>query len=107
MQLTSPVSQLISSHGVGHHQYADDTQLVLSMRASTIHSDLMKLEMCTRLVKSWFADLLLNADKSEVMTIGTPYQLLSYVWLDYSRLDYCNSVLYGAPNSTIVKLQRV
>jgi len=172
----SPVSQLISSHGVGYHQYADDTQLFLAMRASTIHSDLLKLEMCTRNVKSWFAenDLLLNADKSEVMMIGTPSQLRSvesistvtvadtspmcppiwslwassffdpkltfdkhvsavckacnyHIWalrhirrvlpLDVaktlassivgSRLDYSNSVLYGSPNSTILKLQRV
>ena len=47
------------------------------MRASTMQADLLKLEACTRDVKSWFAenDLLLNADKSEVMMIGTFSQL--------------------------------
>jgi len=49
------------------------------MRASTMQADLLKLEACTCThdVKSWFAenDLLLNADKSEVMMIGTSSQL--------------------------------
>ena len=65
------------SHQVLLHQYADDTQLFLAMRASTMQTDLLKLEKCTRDVKSWFGenDLLLNADKSEVMVIGTPSQL--------------------------------
>ena len=47
------------------------------MRASTIRACLSTLEACTRDVKRWFAenDLLLNADKSEVMMIGTSAQL--------------------------------
>jgi len=47
------------------------------MRVSTIRACLSTLEACTRDVKRWFAenDLLLNADKSEVMMIGTPAQL--------------------------------
>jgi len=44
----SPVEQLITSHGVEHNQYADDTQLFLAMRASTIRAGLSMLEACTR-----------------------------------------------------------
>ena len=68
-----------SSHGVGHHQYADDTQLLLAMRASTMQADLLKLEACTCDVKSSFAesDLLLNANESEVIMISTSSQLRS------------------------------
>jgi len=38
-----------------------------------MQTDLRKLEKCTRDVKSWFAenDLLLNADKSEVIRYDT------------------------------------
>jgi len=73
----SPISEVISSHGVDHHQYADDTQLFLAMRASTISSDLCSLETCFQAVKHWFADndLLLNADKSEALFVGSSSQL--------------------------------
>ena len=138
------------------------------MHASTMQTDLLKHEKCTRDVKSWFAenDLLLNAEKSEVMVTGTPSQLRLaesidtvtvadtcltvssqlkslgvifdprltferhassvckacnyHMWalrhirrvlpqdvaktlassIVSSRLDYCNGVLYGTPNST-------
>jgi hypothetical protein len=74
---TSPVGQLIASHGIEHHQYAHDTQLILAMTASTIQADLLKLETCSQTVKRRFAEnnLLLNADKSEVMFIGSSAQL--------------------------------
>jgi len=62
---------------VDHHQYADDTQLFLAVRASTISSDLCSLETCPQAGKQWFADnyLLLNADKSETMFVGSSSQL--------------------------------
>src|SRR5664279_4282078 len=73
----SPVGDVISAHGVQHHQYADDTQLFFAMKASTIDDDIQSLEICSSAVRRWFLenDLLLNADKSEVMFVGTPAQL--------------------------------
>ena len=55
---TSPVGHLITSHSVEHHQYADNTQLFLAMRASTIRTGLSTFEGCTCDVDN---DLLLNA----------------------------------------------
>ena len=171
----SPIGEAISSYGVDHHQYADDTQLFLAMCTSTIRSNLSTLEICSQAVKHWFADndLLLNADKPEAMHVGSSSQLKAassvntvsvagvslpvssvikslgvvinsrltfdthvraickacnyHTWalrhirhylplpvaqtlacsIVGSRLDYCNSVLYGAPKLSIVKLQRV
>ena len=76
----SPVGHLITSYAataLEHHQYADNTQLFLAMWTSTICAGLSTLEACTHDVKRWFAenDLLLNADKSEVIMIGTSAQL--------------------------------
>jgi hypothetical protein len=64
---------------VDHYQYADDTQLFLAMSTSTIHSNLSTLEICSQAVKHWYAenDLLLNADKSEVMLVGSSPQLMA------------------------------
>jgi len=47
----SPVVDQIKSHGVDHDQYADDTQLFLSMKASSMIADLLKLECCLQAVK--------------------------------------------------------
>jgi hypothetical protein len=47
------------------------------MEATSMTADLHKLESCSQAVKAWFAEneLLLNADKSDVMLIGTSAQL--------------------------------
>jgi len=172
----SPVADVISQHGVKYHQYADDTQLRLSMRADNTAAGLAVLAACTVDVRQWYMQngLQLNPDKSEALVIGTTNQLHAttspvttvsvagvdlpvadelkvlgvvldkhlsldshatsvaracnyHAWairhichllttdlavtlacsLILSRLDYCNSVLYGAPAGSIQKLQRV
>ena len=168
----SPIAELILSHGVQFHQYANDTQLYVAVKSD---SDIKKLEMCTVAVRDWFTTngMLLNPDKSEVLLVarkanadkfasGTgvcvagcdvvfSVQLKSLgVILDQSlaldqhvsnivkasnfniralqhirpmldksvantiacsivstRLDYCNSLLYGASSHNIQRLQRV
>ena len=148
--------------------------MFLSISASNLHTELHRLEICSQEVKAWFLenDLLLNADKSDVMFIGTSAQLSAssslssvavagenlvptselkslgvvldnrltfnahvtavcracnyHIWalrhirhllpLDVakmlacsivgSRLDYCNSLMYGTSTSSLSKLQR-
>lgn len=59
--------------------YADDTQLFLAMCSSTLRSNLSTREICSEAIKHWFAedDLLLNADKSELMLLGLSPQLMA------------------------------
>ena len=95
----SPVGDVITRHGLDYHQYADDTHLLLAVSAATIQSDLSAVEICFSAVKLWFAqnNLLLNADKSELMFIGTSAQL-SAVAIDSVKVS-------GAklPVSTMIK----
>jgi len=74
---TSPVGVIIKSHGVRYHQYADDTQLHIAMRIANTTAGLFILADCTMDVKHWYLlnGLKQNADKSEVMFVGTAYQL--------------------------------
>ena len=74
---TSPVGDIIQSHDVRYHQYADDTQLHIAMRTANTAAGLSILADCTMDVKHWYLlnGLQLNADKSEVMLVGTAYQL--------------------------------
>jgi len=74
----SPVGRLITSHGIGFHKYADDTQLYVSLRQS-IDPSLDLLARCTTALQHWYwsNDLLLNPDKSEVTFLGTRQRLHS------------------------------
>lgn len=72
----APVSDLIESTGVRHHAYADDITLYLDLGADPQMSRQTLLN-CADAVGRWFMenDLLLNAEKSEVMSLGTVVQL--------------------------------
>jgi len=66
----SPIVNVISGFGIGLSQYADDTQLYISLKdkgAISLLSD------CFETVHWWFTlnGLSLNPDKSEAIIIGT------------------------------------
>ena len=50
----SPVGDIITQHGVQYHQYADDTQLHLAMRADNTATGLSVLAACTSDVRVWY-----------------------------------------------------
>ena len=65
----APIAGVISSFGIHHTQYADDTQLYIELR----NDNLSRLNDCFLAVHRWFAEngLALNPEKSEVIVIGT------------------------------------
>ena len=70
---------MIESNGMAYHQYADDTQLYIACKPYELKTLAQTISVCTNAVKLWFLqnDLLLNADKSETMLVGTRTQLKS------------------------------
>jgi len=74
-----PVGELIESHGVSYHPFADDMQLLVAMNVADAGPALEKLANCSTAVRLRFLrnDLQLNADKSEIVIIGTAPQLRS------------------------------
>ena len=50
----SPVADVISQHDVKYHQYADDTQLQLSMHVDNTAEGLTVLAACTNDVRQWY-----------------------------------------------------
>ena len=73
------VSELIDSFDVCHHHFADDLHLLVAMEAGDHTSALERLIRCSDAVRRWFLRnyLQLNADKSDVMMLGTATQLRS------------------------------
>ena len=65
----APLSGLIRSFGVDHHQYADDSQIYIAARKTEFSTKISQLECCIASVHSWLQKngLKLNPSKSEVI----------------------------------------
>lgn len=70
---TAPLSDLIRSHGIDHHLYADDTQLYVAVNKDNLSTTISKLEACCLFIKHWMTTnlLKLNDTKTEVLVLGT------------------------------------
>ena len=70
----APLTSLIQSYGILHHQYADDTQLYISMSKTNSDDQLKTLEQCVSKVHEWLLHngLALNPTKSDAIqfTVG-------------------------------------
>ena len=75
---TSPVGDIARKHNMGHHFYADDSQLYVSFSPKCdLNDKLNRLEVCISDIKQWMlVNLLkLNDDKTEVILFGSPFFL--------------------------------
>ena len=74
----SPIGHIASAHNLLHQQYADDTQLFVSLSSASA-SDITKLEQGLQHLNNWlcYNGLCLNPDKSEVIIFGTSKKLQS------------------------------
>ena len=69
-----PLGNIIRTHSVNFHCYADDTQLYLSIKPEQCNQ-LTKLQPCLKDIKTWMTRnfLLLNSDKTEVLILGSKH----------------------------------
>ena len=76
---TSPVGQLIKSFDILHQQYADDTQLFISISPTAPTNAVHLIEQCLIQLHYWFClnGLALNPDKSEAIWFSTRQRSLS------------------------------
>jgi len=57
---TTPLSSLISDSSVGHHLFADDTQLFISFRVPEFSANILYLQNTIDLVSQWMSTNLLS-----------------------------------------------
>jgi len=74
---TMPLSSLISSIGLNHHLYADDTQLFISFQATKFSDNISSLQTCSGSIADWMTSNLLcfNSSKTEFLLLGLKPQL--------------------------------
>ena len=74
-EIPSSVSMLFQQH-----QYADDTQLFLTLSPTGFSSDISNLTQCLSTLHYWFCQngMALNPDKSDAIIIGTHQRSSSY-----------------------------
>ena len=171
---TADVISIATSHGIGAHSYADDSQLYLHCPSTNQSTAVTRLAECIESVERWMRSnrLKLNSDKTQFMWLGSKQQLAKIetecmqigehcikfstsaknlgVTFDpelkmdlhvnnitrscffqlrqlrsirrsltmeatktlvhslvSSRVDYCNSIFYGATNAVLRRLQSV
>ena len=90
----SPLFDVVLSHSVIPHSYADDTQLLKSARITDLNHMTNSMQTCVQDVKSWmtFNKLKLNDDKSEVLFVASPRMSVSTSLPDSLTLG-CSNVL--------------
>ena len=72
---TTPFADVIRSHGLDYHMYADDNQLYLSFATQDVDQAKSKIEECITSIRKWMGvnELKLNHDKTEiVMSLEVP-----------------------------------
>ena len=86
---TYPVRNIILSHNLNYHVYADDTQLYLSFDSSQQQADsaIASLELCIKEIRQWMKSnfLKLNDEKTEFLLFGS-HQQLSKINIDHIRI---------------------
>ena len=72
-----PLGEIMKSHGIEYHLYADDNQLYIMFKPANSIDAVSKMEACVKDIKMWMIKnkLMFNDDKTEGLIIGTPQQL--------------------------------
>ncbi|XP_068684328.1 uncharacterized protein [Montipora foliosa] len=74
---TTPLADVIRSHGLDYHMYADDNQLYLSFVTQDVDQAKSKIEECITSICKWMGvnELKLNHDKTEIMMFHAKFRV--------------------------------
>jgi len=100
MAYVSPVAGIAHLHSIDQQQYADDTQLFISLSPSDYMPDLDDLTCCIDSLHVWFCanGMTLNPDKSKTILFGTRQRAI------YSSLATANIIGSQIPLADHIKI---
>ena len=70
---TSPLGDIVRSHGLSYHFYADDSQLYITFKPINEIATISNIEACINDINNWMISnkLKLNKGKTELLVIGS------------------------------------
>ena len=91
---TDNLECLIDRHHLGHHLYADYTQLIDGVRIAEINATIDRLQLCMEDIHRWCASrrLQLNPTKTEVIWFGTAASLRKIMNTDLTLHVGCDVI---------------
>jgi len=74
---TAELFRIVASAGLTAHSYADDTQLYISAPAASASTTVQRFVSCVERIDEWMSSnrLKMNADKTQLLWLGTRQQL--------------------------------
>ena len=101
---TAPIAPLITSFGLKHQQYADDTLIHGSIPTVNYLPSLRQIESCLSSLCIWFAQngLSVNPKKSDAIIFGTQQRLTKLKTAGLTSLTVFNSVIPISPTLTLL-----
>ena len=102
-----PLGSILRHHCINYHIYADDTQLYITFDLSDPSIAIEKLNLCISDIRTWMIKnkLKINDSKTDMLSDDACSQLIHA--LVTVRIDYCNSLLYGLPEYSLDRLQKI
>ena len=73
---TAQLAEVIQSHGLDYHMYADDNQLYFPFKTQEVDLAKPKIEECIASICNWMNlnELKLNHDKTEIMLFHSKFR---------------------------------
>ena len=100
IHIHTPIAEIINDHGLSYHLYADDIQLYITFKSTSlndIQQVKLRVECCVRDIDEWMIRnyLKLNQDKMDLVVISSrfhPMPDIGHIAVGSERIAPCHSV---------------
>ena len=98
---TAELFEIIANAGLVRHSYTDDTQVYISAPAASASVSVQRFTSCVERIDAWMRSnrLRMNADKTQLVWLGTRQQLAKLTTTEFSLLSSTVK-----PSSTVLDL---